>query len=73
MKDDLLQKAKIEAAKNKISLTAYIEEAIEQKLYSTETLGEVVNDFQIITYGNGGVLPGVDLDDSSDLLDQMEG
>ncbi len=29
--------------------------------------------FKIITYGEGGVLPGVDLSDTSALLDIMDG
>jgi hypothetical protein len=29
--------------------------------------------FKLITYGQGGVFPGVDLDDTSALLDIMDG
>ncbi|HAK47340.1 MAG TPA: hypothetical protein DCO79_15650 [Spirochaeta sp.] len=72
MKDELLQKAKIEAAKNRISLTAFIEEAVEQKLQSDNSPPESVNDFKIITFGSGGVNAGVDLNNGESLLDLME-
>lgn len=72
MKDELLQKAKIEAAKKKISLTAFIEEAVEDKLHSERQLPEEVSDFKIITFGAGGVADGIDLNDGSSLLDMME-
>ena len=71
MNDNLLKQAKIEAARRHISLTAFIEEAVEQKLHAAVGV-EVVNDFEIITYGSGGVNKGVDLNDSAALLDMME-
>ena len=71
MNDNLLKQAKIEAARRHISLTAFIEEAVEQKLHAAGGV-EAVSDFKIITYGSGGVNKDVDLNDSAALLDMME-
>lgn len=68
MNDNLLQKAKIEAAKNHISLTSFIEEAVEQKLNTGVNRTEAVRDFKIITFGSGGVKDGIDLNNSAGLL-----
>jgi pyruvate/2-oxoglutarate dehydrogenase complex dihydrolipoamide acyltransferase (E2) component len=73
MKDDLLQKAKIEAAKNKISLTAFIEEAVAQKLNSGNQANRSVDDFNIITFQGDGVRSGVDLNNNASVLDLLEG
>ena len=72
MQDRLLQQAKIEAAKERISLTAFIEEAVEYKLSHGTPFSEVASDFKIITFSGEGLRPGVDIDDSADLLDKMD-
>ena len=72
MKDNLLQQAKVEAARKKISLTAFIEDAVEQKLRRSSGRVMEVSDFEIITCGSGGTRPGVRLDDNSSLLDLMD-
>ena len=71
MNDNLLQQAKIEAARRHISLTAFIEEAVEQKLHAGGE-AETVSDFEIIIYGSGGANSGINLNDSASLLDKME-
>jgi hypothetical protein len=71
MQDRLLHEAKIEAAKKKISLTAFIQEAVEEKLGHGKLSSESVHDFKIITFKGTGTNPGVDLDNSASLLDLM--
>ena len=71
MNDNLMRQAKIEAARKHISLTAFIEEAVEQKLHAADGVG-TVSDFEIITYGRCGLNKDVDLNDSAALLDTME-
>ena len=73
MKDELLQKAKVEAAKERISLTAFIEDAVEQKLNHENQSVRSVDDFNIITFMGNGVSPGVDLNNTASLYDFLEG
>lgn len=68
--DTLLRAAKKRAADTGRTLTAVIEDALrwalaERPPAKTETRA-------IPTYGVGGTLPGVDLDDSAALLDLMD-
>lgn len=69
--DDLLAKAKELAAKSKTTLTALIEEALRERL-ARRNPPKKSSVWKMKTYGSGGVLPGVDLDDSAALLDLME-
>lgn len=69
--DDLLAKAKELAAKSKTTLTALIEEALRERL-SRRNPRKKSSVWKMKTYGSGGVLPGVDLDDSAALLDLMD-
>ena len=71
MQDRLLHEAKIEAAKKKISLTALIEEAVEEKLSHGKTASQSIRDFKIITFKGTGTKPGVDLDSGASLCDLM--
>jgi len=70
--DELLQTAKLRAAETQRTLTAVIEDALRlalQKRPSRPSNRRV----RIPTSGSGGLLPGVDLDDTSVLIDRMEG
>jgi len=72
LNEELLTAAKAHAARTGRTLTAILEDALRALLIlesrkKTETVPELP------TYGGGGVLPGVDLDNSADLLDIMEG
>ena len=68
--DGLLTAAKTYAASAGMTLTALIEEALRQRLArAPRSAREPV---RLQTAGVGGVLPGLDLDDSSSLLDAME-
>jgi hypothetical protein len=67
----LLSQAKQFAAKTGQTLTAVIEEALRVKLAANRKRPATV----IVTlpsYGVGGVLPGVDLDDSGSLAELMD-
>jgi hypothetical protein len=70
--DDLVLQAKKAALEADTTLTEIIANALR------EALGKRGNkkarrDFKVITSGSGGLLPGVDLDDTSALLDIMDG
>ncbi len=68
--DGLLSAAKTYAASAGLTLTALIEEALRQRLAQTPSRERA--HVRLLTTGAGGVLPGIDMDDSSSLLDAME-
>ena len=70
--DQLLSEAKKRAAETHRTLTALIEDALRLTLRSTAPKG-ASRSVRIPTSGKGGVLPGVNLDDTSALLDRMDG
>ncbi len=70
--DELLEKAKIRAAETGRTLTAVIEDALRKEIEKADIKIEP-REVRIPTAGSGGVLPGIDLDDTSSLLDRMEG
>ena len=69
--DDLLARAKKVAADSNRTLTAVIEDALRTSL-SKRPAGRR-EQVDLPTFGEGGLQPGVDLDDSAALLDLMEG
>ena len=69
--DNLLTLAKKAALESKSTLTAIIEDALREKLFRKETKSDS-KEVKIITFKGKGLLPGVDLDDSSSLLELME-
>ncbi len=70
--DDLLRAAKQYAAQHDQTLTSLVEDALRQLLARQEAAParEIV---QLITDSGNGLQPGIDLDDTSTLLDIMEG
>ena len=72
MPDHLLRAAKKQAAELEISLTSFIEEAVQEKLYRYHAEQLPGERFELITFKGEGTLPHVDLDNSADLLDRME-
>jgi hypothetical protein len=70
--DELLSEAKKQAAKTNRTLTTVIEDALRLALQTQrpKTTGRTV---RIPTSGSGGLLPGVNLDDTSAVLDRMDG
>jgi hypothetical protein len=69
--DDLLSEAKKMAAKSHRTLTAIIEDALRETL-SRRKKRSRPDPVQLTTFGTSGLQPGVDLDDTSALLDLME-
>lgn len=71
--DELLRRAKSYAARRGRSLTSVFEEALRRLLAEAEQLDKRERVELPVSAATGGVLPGVDLDDSAALLDVMEG
>lgn len=69
--DELLSAAKQRAAAERITLTALIEGALRQTLAPRPVASS--GRFKIEPFGEGGVMPGVDLDDSVSLRDLLDG
>ena len=69
--DSLMEQAKREAARRNQTLTALIEQGLRLLLAQSETppRRRVVLP---VSKARGGVLPGIDLNDSSSLLDAMD-
>jgi plasmid stability protein len=69
--DDLLAQLKKRAAESGTTLTALIEDALREGLARRRRRPQA-KQVQHTTYGAGGLLAGVDLDDTAALLDLME-
>jgi hypothetical protein len=69
--DDLVQRAKKAALGAKTSLDDIIENALQLAL-TKQYHGKNGREFKVIASGSGGLLPGVNLDNSSELQDIME-
>ncbi len=52
------------------TFTAFLEDALHRRLAEPDAEPAV---FQVEPFNGSGVQPGVDLDDSADLLDRMDG
>lgn len=70
--DRLLEAAKVHAAESHQTLTAVIEDALRLSLEPKPRAART-RQVAIPVSGSGGLMPGVDLDDDSALLDRMEG
>ena len=68
--DALLAEAKQVAARTGRSLTAVVEDALRESLRRRQDTGR--RPLELPVFGEGGVQPGVDLDDGVALLDLME-
>ena len=71
--DALLEQAKREAARRGDTLTSLIEEGLRTVLISSKATVSAPRIKLPVCRAGGGTLPGVDLNDSADLLDRMEG
>jgi hypothetical protein len=69
--DQLLLEAKRLAARTGRTLTAVVEDALREVVARQETAGRRAP-VRLTTAGVGGILPGVDLDDSAALLELMD-
>ncbi|MGH3695070.1 MAG: ribbon-helix-helix protein, CopG family [Pseudonocardiaceae bacterium] len=70
--DELLRQAKSHAARQGRSLTSVFEEALRRLLAESERHEQRARVALPVSAASGGLLPGVDLDDSAALLDVME-
>ena len=70
--DDLILQAKKAALEADTTLTEIIANALREALAKDRQTNSKPA-FKISASGSGGVLPGVDLDDTSSLLDMMDG
>ena len=71
--DALLEQAKREAARRGETLTKLIENGLRLVLAQRPKSQRRPHAVLPVSYKQGGVLPGVHLDDSAQLLDIMEG
>jgi hypothetical protein len=72
--DDLILQAKKAALEADTTLTEIIANALRDAMAKPRRKsGRTKTDLSAYTYGTGGVRPGVDLDDTSALLDLMDG
>jgi plasmid stability protein len=69
--DDLMAQLKKTAAESGRTVTAVVEEALRSALARRRRRGPSVP-ATLTTFGEGGVQPGVDLDDTASVLDLME-
>jgi hypothetical protein len=69
--DDLLAEAKRRAVERGTTLTRVIEDALRETLSRVDEPGE--GPFETMTFRGGGLMPGVDIDDSAGLLDLLYG
>jgi hypothetical protein len=70
--DDLILLAKKAALEADTTLTEIVAAALRAAL-SRRGGKQTRRNFKVITYGSGGLQPGVDLDNTSALLDRMDG
>jgi plasmid stability protein len=68
--DDLLAEARQVAARTGRSLTAVVEDALRESLHRRHLPARRA--VELPTFGEGGVQPGVDLDDSAALLELLQ-
>ncbi len=70
--DELVSRAKKAALDADTTLTAIIAEALREALQKGRRK-QPRRKIKLTTYGEGGTFPGVDLDDTSAVLDLMDG
>lgn len=69
--DELLARLKREAVRSRTTVTALIERALRASLQRPSARAEVRAP-KLPTYGTRGLRPGIDLDDTSRLLDVLD-
>jgi hypothetical protein len=72
LNDDLLRRAKEEAVRSGRTLTAVVEDALRQAL-GRKNAPSKRRPTRLVSWGEGGVRPGVNLDCTAELLDIMDG
>lgn len=71
--DDLYREVKSAAARSGRTVTSVVEDALRAELERFRAATTERTPFRVDAVGSGGLLPGVDLDDSASLLDVLEG
>jgi hypothetical protein len=69
----LMREVKALAASEGQSLTAFIEESLRIRLAGRESARKTLRPALPVASGVDGLMPGINLDDSSELIDAMEG
>ncbi len=69
--DDLMQQAKRIAVESGQTLTRVIEDALRES-FARRNRAPQKRTIKLPTFDSGGLMPGVDIDDSASLLDVME-
>ena len=72
LEDGLLKQAKLEAERRGTTLTALIEQGLRLALRRPQARPSDRRVTLPVSRAGGGTLPGVDLDDTSALLDRMD-
>ena len=72
MEDSLLRRAKRIAARRDTTLTAILEEALREWLDRQRRVRKSEHSELPTSRSSGGLLPGIDLDHTADLLDRMD-
>ena len=72
LEEALLRRAKREAARRGVTLTALIEQGLRLAIARPAQLRRAQRVALPVCRRGGGVLPGVDLDDSAGLADRMD-
>ena len=72
LEEALLSRAKREAARRGVTLTALIEQGLRLAIARPAQLRRAPRVALPVCRRGGGVLPGVDLDDSAGLADRMD-
>jgi hypothetical protein len=70
--DDLMLRVKRAALDSGTTLTQFVTDALREAL-AKRAKENPTRKSKLITYRRGGVFPGVDLDNTADLLDIMDG
>lgn len=70
--EGLLEQARREAARRGVTLTSLIEQGLRMALRRQRLPSRAERVQLPVSRATGGVLPGIDLNDSADLLDQMD-
>jgi len=73
LNESLLEQAKREAAKRGTTLTALIEQGLRMAIARRPSPSKRGTVKLPVCEAGGGVIPGIDLDDSATLLEHMDG
>ncbi len=72
LSDELAAELQKMAVESRRTLTQVVEDALRESLESSQAWRPYRREISLPTFGNGGVLPGVDISNNAALLDIME-